>query len=439
MYFSYCRVSFFLEEMCHFFTKMATAKARQLAAKKKELQNLEEEIKATKNLAYKVLNSATEYKSSSGMTLKEMKAELKKIHEVLGIEVNEGEKDPSISVFKELVNEKFSKQDELDQQVSDLREQISAYEKKIKQIQIPKEEKVNVDSLPEVEGYEKSLKGEKSDLLSKMGEYKDEFEKLRLMLDKFKFDLNLTMKAILDRFKNEKEAIAKEYLAKKEAQENELEKLKAKAKELQNQLKDVENSKSQYSGETNTGGKLPDEKAVEKECQNIISQYYDVLEKAKKRLDTFEKTSEQYKGFILKLDAKIPSLMAQIARVMEKVQKLIALIRSNKGKAGKITQAQVFQLMHCFLKSAFLYHKSNEVTHGIEDAFAAEAEKIKKRLEIEQQLKSKKVYEDMTLSDLRKEIIRLIKENARLNLEMEKENKEMGVANELLDKISKTE
>ena len=151
--------------------------------KKNQLAQLQNELKRTKAICFKVMNKTTEYKASNGKTLAEMEQELAAIKEALDIPPDDNDSN-IITVFQSKINKKEKKMKAWNAGIQELREEIQQYQdaidKKLKKIPPPLDDLTkNGKILVDTTGKEITLQETKDEVKGSLAKYKLEIEKLK--------------------------------------------------------------------------------------------------------------------------------------------------------------------------------------------------------------------------------------------------------------------
>ena len=404
-----------------------------LSQKKAELSKIEALIKQSKSICFKILNKTTEYKASNGRTLKEMEEELKSIKKALGIDENDEETDP-IEVFKYKISKKEKRIEKYKAEIGNLREQIQAYNDKIEEIsaKIPKkvkEEEIHepiVDTTSDEVLIEDAKKTAKESLLP----YKEELEKLKGDIFNFKAGFKIYMKNAFESIRNEMDKKVKAATDELNKQKQKIASLSETKTKLQKEFDDYQNKFNSFEGFHEESTIEFDPAQVRKDTNNMYKMFFNHVKNASTK---FNITSDKYIG---KIFSKIKGLEGQIARLKAKVDNCASSISHEKSQGKAVTKQQANLLMQTFLQSVFMKKKMESILGKLEPKLKEQADKFDKQLKEEEALGGKVVFENYTISDLRKWIIKMIKENAKLNLEMEDFGKVMNGKLEALKKFA---
>jgi len=384
---------------------MSIGTKRQIAAKREELRQLNEEIEKAQVLCYRISNQSVQYHSTNGLTLDEMQNEERNILKSLGYK--EGQTNDIIQLFRMKVKTRQKQEIEYAEEYKRLRQEIEEIKSKTEKITIPEAKIVQQDDIPIITDIDNS-------------QYFEFLKSMRKNISLMKIDFNqyrLTLQKKLDDVKR---------VAFFEMQQIIL-KAKSESKNNESEIQNLQKENEEYSQKINELEKLPkkavpkepipsgpDPELTKKECirktQTLAQEFHKLQKKAEVMIRN---------NVFVDINAKFDELGGRTAAIKQKIEKIARKKQKEVKKSAQISSLQAQQdfriLMQTILKKTII----DQMLENLSPMLGSEAQKLEEQLEKEKSEKGKIIDDGLTLSELRKAIARLEKENARENLDGE--------------------
>ena len=398
--------------------------------KQTQLNQLQNDLKRTKSICFRVMNKTSSYKASNGKTLKEMEEELAAIKEALGIPKEDNETD-IIETFQRKMNKKKKNIQKENAKIQAIRENIDEFQKAIDKVlkKIPprledlsKNGKTVVDTTGD--DLSKTLQKSKSDMVGSLVQYKLEIEKLRGFVLNMKLGFESVTKQYLQQVKDEIQKRTQEEIAKLNDKKAEVKSLTEERDRLKEEYNAFADKLSNFVIDQESQSITPNSDEEQKDAEKLYGEIRTAIHNlGQKRMDNYIQLINKVNERCYEVTCKIDSILAKIAKIK-------AFINSSEfKKAKKDTARQANILMQSFLQSIFMKKKMEEILGKLEPLLKAQADKFQKQIEQEEATSGKVVYtyenKTYTISDLRKWIIIMMKQNARACLETEANDKYM--------------
>ena len=385
---------------------MSAALRKQVAEKKAKLRELQETHRRTEDLVFRLLNQPSPYMIDMNK-LAAARKEVSKLRHILAVR----NKAQLVGAFNELADKR--------------QREIARREKQVAELQGEKDELER--RLKELTAQDPSGNGNPMDIVKlTLSDFSTGVHDLRAELLKMRGEIEDRMKQTKQQIREALQRAYDEGMKRIKEHDNKIRALQKKKANLEADQKDLAASAAELA-ESKAGVKKPvtideDPEAVRKQREQMVKRVREILKQSQQRLLKCRVEKE----FVLKLNLAIDNLNVAIDRVVGKIERMVHIIKvkqqfeDEKVMAKNRLQAKVnFGLL---LRIARKCNQVQTVMKKMMPQFKAEAEKIQAQAEKEEKDRTAIVGDTgLTISDLRKEIIRLEREIYNVNFNGERE------------------
>lgn len=399
-----------------------SALKKQVEQKRRQLHELNDKIKKTEDLIYQVLNKPGRYDVKGSSSLEKLREEESRLIEFY---------QPKTGDLAELFQEISGKRK---REISRRKAQVEEYEGQIQEInrrnkKLPKIPEMPKNKTPEY--INTTLAGMKSSLGG-----------LKAFVEQCRMEITMKLKMTQDSIKKMLQKQVEDAIKDMREMDNQIENIelekKHKKEDFMTLIKAGQNiSKSSGNDLTPVKPNIdPDE--FDAMVEEKLKQMKKILVKYDKRLAEYKLDEQIVMSIDIQIDnicKKVDILKEKIALIGEK-NKLNFQGKSEEYEKQKLINAKT-KIMILFKNALKCYMLKNIYT-SVEPLMQKEADAIKEQLDREIHDKSHTVGDTgLTLSDLRKEIIRLEHEIFKVNFEGERYKEECETKRKLAEEQSK--